>query len=173
MAKCWKDIRGYEGLYQISDLGQIRSFHKWHGCSFRILKPNPKNGYPFIFLSKNHQKKGYYVHRLVLETFKESCPIGKECLHNDGNRRNTKLNNLRWGTRSQNIFDSIGHKTWCHLTPPRGIKHGHAKLTNQDVRRIRHIYATGQITQLQLAQQFNVTSYTISDIVHKRTWKHI
>lgn len=170
----WKDVIGYEGLYQISNMGQIKSFHRrWRKYSSKILNPSLKNGYPFMCLFKNNKKNPCYIHRLILETFHGPCPMGQECLHKDGNRQNNILDNLEWGTRLQNILDSINHGTWRHPPILCGIKHGRAKLTNQDVSRIRQIYTTGKLTQVQLAKQFNVTHYTISDIVNRRTWKHI
>lgn len=135
MTEQWKDIKNYEELYQISNMGQIKSFHhKWRKYSSKILNPSLKNGYPFICLSKNNKKGRYYIHRLVLETF---------------------------------------HRPWRYPPVLCGIEHGRAKLTNKDIRRIRQIYATGKSTQVQLSKQFNITHYTISDIVNRRTWKHI
>ena len=105
MKEIWKDIEGYEGLYQISNYGKIKSFHK---NKILILNNSiDRYGYYFIRLSKNGESKRFAVHRLVCFAFipnKENKPYVN---HKDGNPKNNNVNNLEWCTPSENMF----HKT--------------------------------------------------------------
>lgn len=102
----WKPINGFEGLYEISSYGRVKSF-KSHP-SGKILKTNlDANGYPKISLSKKGAKKDTTVHRLVAETYLPRVD-GKTCVnHIDGNKANNRLDNLEWCTYSENIKHAI------------------------------------------------------------------
>lgn len=113
MQEIWKDISNYEGLYQVSNLGNVRSLDhiRINGKSEdrkclqkgRMLKPAVQSiGYKFVVLSKNGKTKGYRVHRLVVETFIPN-PNGYECInHKDENKLNNNVENLEWCTISYN-----------------------------------------------------------------------
>lgn len=106
----WKDIKDYEGLYQVSNLGRIRSLDKmvWNGQSYwemkgKILIPGKdKDGYLQIGLYKNKKRKGFKIHRLVSEYFIENEENKPEVNHKDGNKQNNNANNLEWVTSSEN-----------------------------------------------------------------------
>lgn len=96
----WKDIPGYEGRYQVSSLGNIRSF--FHN---RLLTAKHSGrGYKAITLSKHGVKKRFYIHRLVALCFLEK-PLFDECEvnHKDLNKTNNRVNNLEWVTRRENF----------------------------------------------------------------------
>lgn len=96
----WKDILGYEGLYQVSNFGRVKSLK--FGKE-RILKPGiNKYGYLHVVLSKNNKQKNFYVHRLVAEAF-ISNPHNYPCVnHKDENPLNNNVENLEWCTASYN-----------------------------------------------------------------------
>jgi hypothetical protein len=121
MKEIWKNIAGYHNLYMISNKGKIKRLAGSLRCKTdRILKLNKhRDGHLLIKVCKNGKYESFFVHRLVLETFISPCPPGMECRHLDGNPENNKLNNLKWGTRSENVKDSIKHKT---RVQPNGIK---------------------------------------------------
>lgn len=105
----WKDILGYEGLYQINNEGKVRKVLK-DGYKMMKLQCTPL-GYKQIGLTKDHAQQIYYVHRLVLECFVElpdKNPDGTkmrtspECNHKDGNRGNNYYRNLEWCDRYYN-----------------------------------------------------------------------
>jgi len=165
----WKDIPGYEGRYQASTEGRIRSLDRKvrvvaHGTEAtrtvkgRILRPGScKTGHVSVVLG--HSANGSLVHQLIALTFLGPCPKGKEVLHNDGNPKNNKLENLRYGTRTENILDvfRIG-KPW-------------RKLTVQDVYDIREQRKLG-IRVKEIAQNFNVAEGTVYNILsRKRSFK--
>jgi hypothetical protein len=108
MIETWMPIPGYEGLYEVSDLGRVYGFR-----SNKVLKPNvkPKNGYRVVCLQYPGHRKYHLVHRLVLRAFVGEPPEGWDACHNNGNSSDNRLENLRWGTRSENILDEVRHGT--------------------------------------------------------------
>ena len=106
--KYWKDINGYDGIYQINSDGQILSLN-----TNKVLKPHSdKDGYLLINLYKHKVSKSFKVHRLVADHFIDTEK--KETVnHKDGNKKNNKVDNLEWASRSENnkhAFDN-GLKT--------------------------------------------------------------
>jgi hypothetical protein len=99
----WRDIPGYEGLYQVSDEGAVMSL-----ADGQLLNLTTRAGYPAVSLDG----RTHSVHRLVALTFhSESWFPGAEVCHNNGNPRDNAVSNLRWGTRRDNILDSVKHGT--------------------------------------------------------------
>lgn len=96
----WKDIEGYEGLYKVSNYGNVKSIIKSKDL---IMKPHTNNRYPYVFLCKNGKKKLKTIHRLVAIAFIPNTLNKMEVNHIDGNRRNNYANNLEWCTRSENV----------------------------------------------------------------------
>ena len=103
MEEIWKDIKGYEDLYQVSNLGKIKSLGNNKSRKEKILKPRKNNkGYLYMSLSKNNVKKYYLVHRLVAETFLEN-PNNYPCVnHKDENPLNNTIYNLEYCTFKYN-----------------------------------------------------------------------
>ena len=113
MVEIWKAIPGYEGLYEVSDQGNVRTFRR--GANGRLLKPGRMpQGHLSVALGRGNSQ---CVHKLVLLAFVGPAPDRHECCHNNGNPADNRLENLRWGTRSDNIRDAVRHGTW--LTPER------------------------------------------------------
>ena len=108
----WRTVPGFEGFYEVSDLGRVRNSRTGH-----ILSPRPeKGGYLRVCLSRANraQRKELKVHRLVLAAFVGPCPDGMEGCHDDGDPSNNRLDNLRWDTRSGNIADTLTQGTHHH-----------------------------------------------------------
>lgn len=115
MQEIWKDIKGYEGWYKVSNLGRVKSLKKWAGNKYKakwieeesILTPtNNGTGYLFIGLRKDTQRKNRYIHRLVAEHFIENPHNYKEVNHIDFNKRNNIVSNLEWCNRKENVGHS-------------------------------------------------------------------
>ena len=118
MNEIWRDIKGYEGLYQVSSLGRIKSLPRYEighngkkhsNIFFRkggMLKPNDRgNGYLHFVLSKNGKQKTFYIHRLVGMAFQDICGEwfdGAVINHKDENPLNNAASNLEWCSRSYN-----------------------------------------------------------------------
>jgi hypothetical protein len=117
----WKDIKGYEGLYQVSNLGRVKSLertikHKtcyggFYHVKGKILKPKiDKDGYFRIGLKKDKIKKYYFIHRLVAITFINNPNNFLQVNHKDENKRNNQVNNLEWCNSKYNINYGNGIK---------------------------------------------------------------
>lgn len=117
----WLPIPGYEGHYEVSDHGRVRSLDRvtpgkdganrpFRG---RLLKPRPQRfGHLKVVLySGKGQKRQRYVHQLVLEAFVGKRPDGAITCHNNGDPSDNRVENLRWGTHSENTTDRISHGT--------------------------------------------------------------
>lgn len=110
MEEIWKDIKDYEGLYQVSNLGRVKSLSKtlWNGVGYfeskeRILVPGKdKDGYLQVGLYKNKKRKSFKIHRLVGQHFILNEENKPEINHKDGDKQNNNVNNLEWVTSSEN-----------------------------------------------------------------------
>ena len=106
VGEVWKDIKGYEDEYEVSNLGRVRN-----KITKKILKLKKDNGYLRVGLRKNGKQKYYYVHRLVYEVFIGEIPEGYQVNHKDENKENNILSNIdilmspkensNWGTRTE------------------------------------------------------------------------
>ena len=100
-SEIWKDVVGYEGLYQVSNFGSVKSL-RINGKKKGIMSQGNHNGYPCIFLRKDGKRHWYAVHRLVALAFIPQID-GKDCVdHIDGNTTNNHVSNLRWCTNQEN-----------------------------------------------------------------------
>lgn len=112
----WRPVPapGYEGYYEASNLGRIRSRERraangrlWPSVVLRgSLNPN---GHYQVVLSRDNAKRTQWVHRLILLAFHGDPPEGTEALHRDGDPKNNRIENLEWGTRSENALDQVRH----------------------------------------------------------------
>ena len=111
MKEIWKDIEGYEGKYQISNYGNVKSLKKKkHQCDY-LLKPFiTKNGYLRVSLSKNNKYVQPLVHRLVAEYFINNPYNYKEINHKDENKLNNNVDNLEWCNRKYNVLYGTAKK---------------------------------------------------------------
>jgi len=172
MKEIWKDVKGYEGLYRVSDYGRINSIPGKRGITIeKILKPKlDKYGYLCISLS-NKGHKTFMIHKLVLEAFIGSKPFPKAvCRHLDGNKLNNNVKNLQWGTCQENSDDMKRHNTQHH---PIGILHPMSKLNEKQVRIIKYLLKINYLTQKEIGKIFNVSRSTIGYIKRNKLWSHI
>lgn len=119
MEEIWKDIENYEGLYQVSSLGRVRSMDRVVADSrtgHRTLKgkimslPNNQRGYQIVRLSKDGKKTTYFVHRLVAQTFIPNPEEKPQIDHIDTNPANNRIDNLRWATPKENHMNPLTRK---------------------------------------------------------------
>lgn len=185
MIETWRDVPGYEGHYQVSDLGRVKALSRL------VDIPNHRSGrevkklFPERVLTPKRGAKargGYYrrvqlylggvcwmpgVHVLVALAFIGPVPVGMEVNHKDGDPSNNVLTNIEYLTRSGNLLharSALGHG--------RGADTRMAKLTEDDVRAIRAAYP-GE-TFATLARRYGLKSRsTIAFIVQRKTWTHI
>lgn len=164
----WLPVVGYEGLYEVSDRGRVRSLHRVRrGRADRLMAQKvDRRGRLTVCLASGGRKKFTQVHQLVLTAFVGPCPPRHEAAHNDGQAQNNALNNLRWDTHWNNMQDKRRHGT-CYQ--PKGELHPMHVLTAGDVARI----FASQERQVALANQFGVDQSVISNIKTGRLWSHI
>lgn len=169
MSEEWKDIPGYEGLYQVSNLGRVRSLDRKYskGKDRKIVLD--AWGYPQVGLYKGSSGKTFHVHRLVLLAFIGPCPKGMETRHfPDPDRTNNRLDNLSWGTRLENAKDAkeqgrtvAGERMWS------------SKLTESEVRAIFHRAQSGKESKNAIAADYGIHPALVSNILNRKRWKHI
>ena len=127
----WKDIEGYEGLYQVSNTGKVRSLRYRNRDEIKELSLKPHSrGYLQIELHKDGMRKTFTVHRLVAKAFVEGYQEGKEVNHIDENKRNNTVDNLEWVSPSQNVLHSISHR---EVVKTRNYPKFHARTDKQEV----------------------------------------
>lgn len=175
----WLPIPGWEGLYEVSDHGRVKSLarvvtHSQGGPSRikeRILSSAVADGYPEVCLYREGARTKRRVHMLVLETFVGPCPQWAEACHGHDDKQNNCLNNLRWDTHGRNMSDMS-----LNGTASRGETHTFSKLTEKDVRSIRaeyKRYSHSRSNAVELASRYGVARNTILDAVRKTLWKHL
>ena len=104
MEEIWKDVIGYEGLYQVSNLGRIKSLnYRAKGIS-KIMKFSLLEGYPSLSLTNNGKYKTYKIHRLVANAFIINLNNKPQVNHKNGNRADNNVNNLEWVTNKENCI---------------------------------------------------------------------
>lgn len=172
----FKDIPGYEGLYQISNLGNVKalSTRKMRGQYFQlrpeiILKPSIKNnGYLQVTLHNSiGHKKFISVHCLVAICFIPNPKNKSTVNHKDGNKINNIYSNLEWATHK----DQVEHADNMGLRNIKGSKHKRSKLTDSQVLEIRSRSLIQNLTSL--SEVFQVNKSCICKIVNRQSWKHI
>lgn len=170
----WRPIADWPG-YEVSSMGRVRSWKQrtkgrtWkpdYSQPPRILRPAPRNGYlSIVLIDPAKGKRAAGIHRLVLETF--VGPSSLHGAHNNGDKRDNQLSNLRWATPSENNADKVRHGTFQH-----GERIGSAKLTEANVARIRSLRAGGARVK-DLAVEFGVCRNTITNIAQGHQWQGV
>jgi hypothetical protein len=169
----WRDIEGYEGSYQVSDLGRVRSLdrksangHKLKGMARKLTVD--KDGYHVVGLTRDRVMKHLKVHRLVAQAFIPNPDNKPEVNHINGFKTDNRASELEWCTTQGNTAHAID----SGLHDPIGASNGNAKLTEDDVQHIRWLAAEG-VKQSALAREWAVTQTNIRYIVSGRTWSHV
>lgn len=170
----WKDIAGYEGYYQVSSTGIVRSLDR-HDCIKRfrpaqiMTQSNDSDGYKVVTLSKGGKQRTAKVHQLVARAFIPNVNNFPEINHKDENKTNNSVSNLEWCTTRYNL--TYGHRLDC-VKGENAPKH---KLTEEQVKEIRAIYKKGSLEfgQSALSKKYGVSHQSIGAIVKGSTWKHL
>lgn len=176
MEETWKAVVGFEGVYEVSSLGRIRVLER---VVVRYLTRRAKiltgkrswHGYHRVGLCDDRRSYTTQIHRIVAVAFIPN-PKGKPFInHKDGNKLNNSVENLEWVTASENCKHAFqsglskgNFKTW-----PNNMK---ARLNPRLVRRIRAMVASGVSINAE-ANKMGCDWKTISNIITRRTWKHV
>ena len=173
----WRLIAGFEGFYEVSNLGRVRRVMQSSGTKAgRIRRPQYRNplGYPCVVLYRSQKARCCFLHHLVAGAFIGPRPLGKEINHKDGNKRNPNVMNLEYVSPSQNRKHAVD--TGLLYVPPerraRGQKIGVSKLDPGQIEAILKEHAEG-VYVVTLARRYGVSRQTIWKITSRRTWKEV
>lgn len=176
----WKPVPGWEGLYEVSNMGRVRSLDKTIAATSRwgtpqvyfragrVLKlKSDRDGYLGCHFVHSGKTKHYKAHQLVCMAFHGLAPSLRHVVaHGDGVRTNNVPSNLRWATTKENHADR-----WQHGTAPCGSFHGRALLSEENAREIRA--ANCSRLDDDFARRFGVKPKTVSRIRLGYSWKHL
>ena len=172
----WKPIINYENLYEISNYGRIKGLKNAYHKIDRFIKPSlsKTTNYYRVNLYKNSKVKCIYLHIFLAENFIGAKPSNKhEVRHLDGNRLNNKLENLKWGTRSENVIDCINHGNhYFSNNIVSGIKHHSCILNKNEVLGVRNMINSGVKYKI-ICKKYNISRYTIDRIKNNKTYKDV
>ena len=176
MQEIWKEIEGYDGFYQVSNLGDVKSIGGQIGNAIRkprVLKQSLTiDGYPKVRLQRGNEDRTVTVHRLVAMYFVPNPNNEETVNHIDGNKMNNVFSNLEWTDRSGQMH----HAYKLNLKSARvGSSNSNAKLTPKEVRYIRDNYIKGnrEYGSSALGRKFGVTHRVITLIANGETYKDV
>lgn len=178
MDEVWKPVVGYEGEYEVSDIGRVRSVarpvrNRWGTETIRSSKLRAigvkREGYRFVNLFRKQHGKPMYVHRLVAMAFLPNPNDYPQVNHLDGDKSNNRSSNLEWCTGSVNCRHAINENLYDQA---RGESTPMAKVTERDVLEMRRLWRAG-IMQKDIAEKFGVGRKAVTKIVNYQRWKHV
>jgi len=160
----WKPVKGYEGHYEISDHGRVKSLKR------NIILKTRKNrdGYRIVNLSENGKQDTFLVHRLMGISFIPNLNNLRCINHLDGIKENNVLDNIEWVTHSENLLHA--YKIGLRL-PTSGENNGMSTLTNKEVLEIRDL--KGKYNQTEIGDLYGISQPAVSGILSKNTWASI
>lgn len=173
----WLAVPGYEGLYEVSDCGNVRRL----AGAFR-LKPDPlvfkpqtsKQGYLYVRLWRGGRGKFHLIHRLVLAAFVGPCPEGHNVNHRDGVKAHNVLANLEYVTFSANTRHAMETGLLNQSEKLRGERSSSAKITEETAIKIKAHLAEARLTAPAIASLFHgATAQIVHQIKQGRTWRHL
>lgn len=162
MEEIWKVVSGWEGLYEISNLGRAKN------SQGLILSPHiSKQGYVIQTFCRAMEKKKLRTHILVAKAFILNPENKKTVNHKDGNKQNNNDWNLEWATQLENTQHAKDNKLYKY-----GSNHPIAKLNEDSVRQIKVLLHHGK-PKRQIARQFDVHQKTIINISNNKIWREV
>lgn len=173
----WRGIPSFP-CYEASSLGSIRSLahvtpHGHRRQSTVLSQHLAKDGYCVVTLLQGCKKRPYRVHLLVAEAFLGPRPEGADVRHGPGGQQDNSAANLSYGTRAENEQDKKRDGTFNHGGSKTGEENQNAVLTTEKVLQLRKLRAAYGYSQKELAEHFGITQATVSQILSRKTWRHV
>ena len=169
MTEIWKDIQGYEGLYQVSNLGRVKSLTKRYK-DVECLKFYEWDGYKIVGLHKNRQRTAYRVHRLVALAFVPNEQGKPQVNHINGDKSDNRASNLEWCTGSENMKHA--YSNGLQQINTEAANRAKRILTDDQVNRIRDLLASGLSTR-EVARVCGVGKTLVSNIKQNKAYKDV
>lgn len=176
MREEWKPVKGYEGYYEVSNLGRVKALSRivqtktknGKSCTRALpehimAQPHASNGYLQVALSKGGSPRIYRVHRLVAAAFLDNPYNLPEVNHIDEDKSNNSVSNLEWCDHAYN--QRYGNK------PAKGERNGMARLSSSQVQEIRRRRASGEKLET-IAADYGISINHVSNVAKGRRWRH-
>jgi hypothetical protein len=168
MEEVWKDVKGFEGLYQVSSLGNVKRLVSKRVLAERFIGSSiDRYGYVKRVLSKYGKNHCFTEHRLVATAFLENLQNKLTVNHINGIKTDNRVENLEWNTTLENKQHAVN----SGLTNLKGSNHPRCKLSDKEVLEIREIGFSQ--TRTSLSKKYGVSRNNILGIINRRNWKHI
>jgi len=168
MEEIWKNIAGFEGLYQVSNLGNVKRLISERVFEERLIgRSIDRYGYVKRVLSKDGKNNCFTEHRLVALAFIDNPFSKPQVNHKNGIKTDNRVENLEWCTNQENTKHAIE----TGLIDQKGIKHHKCKLTEEQVLEIRKIGFTQ--TRTSLSKKYGISRTNVLGIIRGKFWKHI
>lgn len=169
MTEEWRAVSGYEGRYEVSNLGRVRSIAGKRAGTILYQPQTPMGRYKaMLFDPVTRKTTTWLVHRLVLTAFVGPCPAGLIGCHNDGNHLNNVVENLRWGSPKSNTADMKKHGTAVF-----GERHPHSRFSEDEVRHLRYLKRAYDFPIRYLAKLMGCSYCAVHSALVGKTWAHI
>jgi hypothetical protein len=171
IAEEWRSVVGFEGVYSVSNVGQIRRESGSNCCpKDRILKQGPSGrGYLCVRLWKNGKSNPRLSHRIVAAAFLGPCDSQQQVNHKNGIKSDNRIDNLEYVTMQQNMTHAVNVLGAVR----RGESHPIAKMTDAMVTELRNEYAAVNKSVKKLAAKYLVSKKCVQLIVQRKTWRHV
>lgn len=178
----WRPIKDYEGIYEVSNTGVVRSLDRvlvYENPRFKSLRmdnlkgkvlkqfPSGSRGYLKVILYNGGKIKNRYTHSLVAEAFIPRSNESLQVNHKDNNILNNHVSNLEWVTQHENIQHSVRQKRHTY-----GERNTQSKLKDSDILAIREMRSQGMLLK-EIGDKFGICFGTVGQIVRGDSWKHL
>lgn len=164
MSEEWRDIEGYEGVYQVSSMGRVRNTTKKNGKTISVFTRG--RGYGGVALRKNNAPVSVYVHRLVAMAFINKPEYANIVNHKNGIKKDNRVENLEWCNHAENSKHAIA----TGLIRQRGENSSSAKFTLKEVIMIKKFYSLNRISIREVSELLDVSFTCIQQIINNKRY---